>query len=467
MGNAKPTARPPDGSGVHASQGPNGEGGHLSEDSVHRMRHLRAQMSASMRSRSSSTPQADEAEVVHRYGYNGFRLYRLPIPPTKGITGLLGPNGTGRVDRPPRPRGSRGPEPGRFQDPGHLGRGPRTVPRDRVACQTLAHPEGGATDGHGNPNTSARLAERAATTVSEWVSDTGGDATKALNEVGLPGKGDRKLSELSGGELQMAAIARTLATDADLYLFDGEPSSLSPDIVLPARDRPRPPAVGGDEERDRRRTRPCAPGLPRGPGPPRLWRGGRVRRDLAPLADADGGQHVLTGYTAGRKCPVPGPGPGPLRVAHRNLLSTAECAMGRHGHRKRFPKFTLSVGGGSLAKGETIGIVGPNATGKTTFVKMLAGVETPTARIPIAGQRHRQLQAPVPEGDPNCEPEGADGRTGQRPDVRWPSFRARADPGAPPRGRSRRRTARPLGRRTSAGRRGAGAGPSGDTLLAR
>ncbi|MFI5415642.1 MAG: 4Fe-4S binding protein, partial [Candidatus Lutacidiplasmatales archaeon] len=30
-----------------------------------------------------NTPEADEREIVHRYGYNGFRLYRLPLPPPK------------------------------------------------------------------------------------------------------------------------------------------------------------------------------------------------------------------------------------------------------------------------------------------------------------------------------------------------------------------------------------------------
>ncbi|HLY77507.1 MAG TPA: 4Fe-4S binding protein, partial [Thermoplasmata archaeon] len=43
-----------------------------------------------------NTPEADEAEIVHRYGYNGFRLYRLPLPAPQGIVGLLGPNGTGK-----------------------------------------------------------------------------------------------------------------------------------------------------------------------------------------------------------------------------------------------------------------------------------------------------------------------------------------------------------------------------------
>jgi ATP-binding cassette subfamily E protein 1 len=46
---------------------------------------------------------------------------------------------------------------------------------------------------------------------------------------------------------------------------------------------------------------------------------------------------------------------------------------------KAYEGFTLEVEGGRLRKGEVVGVVGANATGKTTFVKMLAGVEQPTS----------------------------------------------------------------------------------------
>ncbi|MCL2891080.1 MAG: ATP-binding cassette domain-containing protein, partial [Methanomassiliicoccaceae archaeon] len=45
--------------------------------------------------------------------------------------------------------------------------------------------------------------------------------------------------------------------------------------------------------------------------------------------------------------------------------------------KKDFGEFELKVTGGSVRIGESIGIVGPNATGKTTFVKMLAGAIEP------------------------------------------------------------------------------------------
>jgi ATP-binding cassette subfamily E protein 1 len=46
---------------------------------------------------------------------------------------------------------------------------------------------------------------------------------------------------------------------------------------------------------------------------------------------------------------------------------------------KRFKTFTLKIAEGAIKKGEVVGAVGPNATGKTTFVKMLAGEVEPTS----------------------------------------------------------------------------------------
>ena len=39
----------------------------------------------------------------------------------------------------------------------------------------------------------------------------------------------------------------------------------------------------------------------------------------------------------------------------------------------KYEWFKLDISGGSVKIGESVGIVGPNATGKTTFVKILAG----------------------------------------------------------------------------------------------
>ena len=65
-----------------------------------------------------NTPEAEESEIVHRYGYNGFRLYRLPVPPSHGITGILGPNGTGKSTALRIIAGTEIPNLGDYEHPG-------------------------------------------------------------------------------------------------------------------------------------------------------------------------------------------------------------------------------------------------------------------------------------------------------------------------------------------------------------
>jgi ATP-binding cassette subfamily E protein 1 len=64
-----------------------------------------------------------------------------------------------------------------------------------------------------------------------YLRDAGGSTvdsadfrTSVIRRLGLEDLLDQSVSELSGGELQRATIARTLAQDADIYLFD-EPSA--------------------------------------------------------------------------------------------------------------------------------------------------------------------------------------------------------------------------------------------------
>jgi ATP-binding cassette, sub-family E, member 1 len=327
-----------------------------------------------------NTPEADEREIVHRYGYNGFRLYRMPIPPPTGITGLLGPNGTGKSTALQLLSGAVVPNLGEFERPGDWTR-------------VLEHYRGTALHAHferiakGELKTAVkpqyvdRLADESVT-VGDHVEAAGGDARKALRAVGLEDRVDRKLGELSGGQLQLVAIARTLASEADLYLID-EPSSYL-DIVHRLRIA-----------RVLRRLGETKSVLV-------------VEHDLALLDYLADQAHLLYGTEAAFGVVSH---PIPMRTAINTYLGgylkdenvrfrtesirffahppkppTAQNALVRFpALEKQFPKFHLAVGAGMLAKGETVGVVGPNATGKTTFVRMLAGVEPPTSGTPPAG----------------------------------------------------------------------------------
>ncbi|MGC2035927.1 MAG: ribosome biogenesis/translation initiation ATPase RLI [Thermoplasmata archaeon] len=326
-----------------------------------------------------NTPATDESEIVHRYGYNGFRMYRLPIPPGHGITGLLGPNGTGKSTALRVLAGTEVPNLGDYEHPPTWD---HVLERFR-GTNLFAHfsrIRSGELRSALKPQYVDRLAEDTRT-VRDFVSSSPEAASRALAEVGLRGRDERPLSELSGGELQLAAIARTLATDADLYLFD-EPSSYL-DIVNRL-------AIARVLRRLGERKSVIV-----------------VEHDLALLDYLADQAHLIYGEEAAFGVISH---PLPMRTAINTYLNgylrdenvrfrTEPIRFIAHPPKpaaqrnvsvrfpsleKEFPEFHLVVGAGELAKGETVGIVGPNATGKTTFVRMLAGVEPPTRGRPPA-----------------------------------------------------------------------------------
>jgi len=327
-----------------------------------------------------NTPEANESEIVHRYGYNGFRLYRLPVPPAQGITGLLGPNGTGKSTALRLLAGVEVPNLGDFAQPGSW----EKVLEKYRGTSLRAHFERvakGELRSVLKPQYVDQLTEEPITAY-EYVDRAEGNAKKALDEVGLADRGDRKLAELSGGQLQLVAIAHTLASDADLYLID-EPSSYL-DIIHRLR-----------VARILRRLGETKSVLV-------------VEHDLGLLDYLADQAHLLYGESAAFGVishPIPMRSaintyltgylkdenvrfrtepvrfvahPPKPSVRHNTLLEFPELE-------KEFPQFHLSVASGVLAKGETVGVVGPNATGKTTFVRMLAGVEPPSRGTPPSG----------------------------------------------------------------------------------
>jgi ATP-binding cassette, sub-family E, member 1 len=54
---------------------------------------------------------------------------------------------------------------------------------------------------------------------------------------------------------------------------------------------------------------------------------------------------------------------------------------------KSFPSFNLKISAGKIRQGEIVGMIGANALGKTTFMRMLAGVDKPDSGTIDIGAR--------------------------------------------------------------------------------
>ncbi len=314
-------------------------------------------------------------EPTHRYGRNGFALYGLPIPTVGKVTGILGPNGIGKSTAINILSGTLKP---------NLGRG--RIGWDEI----LEYYAGSALHDYlegvskGKVKTSQKpqyvdmIPKKFKGNVSQLLSKTDerGILGDLLSKLDISGITDRKIEELSGGELQRVALAACVAKEADFYFID----EISP--YLDIYQRIKAAQIIRELAQDKAVM--------------------VVEHDLAILdllADVvhiaygtPGGFGVIT-HPKGVRVGINEYLKGFLR--EENVRIRAEAikfdvhapqiakevsslvSFGRF--KKNYDEgFELIAQGGEIRKGEVTGIVGPNGIGKSTFVKMLAGEIQPT-----------------------------------------------------------------------------------------
>ncbi|RLF15679.1 MAG: ribosome biogenesis/translation initiation ATPase RLI [Thermoprotei archaeon] len=170
-------------------------------------------------------PEELEEECIHRYGINGFKLYRLPIPKRGKILGIIGQNGVGKSTALKILSGRLKPNLGRVDEPPEWDeiirrfRGTELQPYFKALVN-------GKLRAVIKPQYVDLLPKKIRGTVEQviLIADERGIAHELLKDLELEDIKDRRISHLSGGELQRLAIAITMCRDADVYLFD-EPSS--------------------------------------------------------------------------------------------------------------------------------------------------------------------------------------------------------------------------------------------------
>eukprot|EP00898_Chlorokybus_atmophyticus_P001335 jgi/Chlat1/2201/Chrsp17S02764 len=164
-------------------------------------------------------------DTTHRYGPNTFKLHRLPVPRPGQVLGLVGTNGIGKSTALKILAGKTKPNLGRFDNPPDW-------------QEILTNFRGSELQNYFTrileDNLKAIIKPQYVDHIPKAVKGNVGEVLEQKNErdvkqtlledLDLEQVLDRAVENLSGGELQRFAIAVVAAQQGDVYMFD-EPSS--------------------------------------------------------------------------------------------------------------------------------------------------------------------------------------------------------------------------------------------------
>ena len=316
-------------------------------------------------------------DKIHQYGQNSFRLYKLPTPKKGEVVGLLGRNGMGKSTVINILSGNLKPNLGKYEVPpewdeildyysgtelkSHFEKIKNNQINASIKPQQVYN-IAGMFDG-----TSKDLLEKY---------DDRGVSNQLIKALNLENSVEQNVKELSGGELQRLAVAVASAKDADFYFFD-EPSSYN-DIY----QRTSVARVIQD-----------------------LAKIGKsvmvVEHDLMLLDYVSDFIEVLYGVSSaygivsnilstkvGINVFLDGYLPNEnVRFRDKKFTFDVSSTAGQFTEgetmiqypilEKKYPNFSVNIEPGQIRKGEVLGIMGANALGKTTMMKMIAGAEKP------------------------------------------------------------------------------------------
>lgn len=315
-------------------------------------------------------------EKIHQYGPNSYRLYRLPAPREKTVIGLLGRNGVGKSTVINILSGLLKPNLGRSPEPSW----------DEV----IEYFKGTALKEHFEKIASDKLRvsvkpQAVYNLVNVWsgdgltllhMMDQRNVMRELISKLNLENAVNKPVSQLSGGELQRLSIAVAAAKDADIYFFD-EPSSYNDvyqrlavaEVIMDVAKTGKCVFV---VEHDLTILDYLCDQVHIIYGEPGVY--GVVSGIMSTRAGINA---FLDGYLPeenvrfrDRKINFDVYAPREDKLNTVPLLEYSELE-------KSYGSFRLKVAPGNLKLAEVVGVVGANALGKTTFLKMLAGVEKP------------------------------------------------------------------------------------------
>ncbi len=316
-------------------------------------------------------------DKIHQYGPNSFRLYKLPTPKKGEVVGLLGRNGMGKSTVVNILSGNTKPNLGRYDFPPEWD----DILKHYTGTELKSHFEKikqGEIRASIKPQQVHQIAQAFNGTAKDLIEkyDTRGVAEQLVKELELENSTERYLNELSGGELQRVAIAAAASRDTEFYFFD-EPSSYN-DVF----QRTKVARVIQN-----------------------LAKMGKsvmvVEHDLTMLDFLSDYIDVLYGQTAaygivsnilstkvGINVFLDGYLPNEnVRFREKKFSFDVSSSTGDFHDgdeiisypklEKRYSVFSVTIQPGAVKKGEILGIIGANALGKTTLMKMIAGTDRP------------------------------------------------------------------------------------------
>ncbi|KAF5329944.1 hypothetical protein D9611_010443 [Ephemerocybe angulata] len=320
-----------------------------------------------------------ESQVTHRYTANAFKLHRLPTPRPGQVLGLVGTNGIGKSTALKILAGKLKPNLGRYDDPpdwqeilkyfrgSELQNYFTKVLEDNLKAlikpQYVDH---------------IPRAIKGNLTVSQMLDSKLelDNKAKICDDLELNHVLDREVGHLSGGELQRFAIAMSCIQRADVYMFDEPSSYLDIKQRLKAAEVIRELLTSNNYiiavEHDLSVLDYLSDFVCCLYGKPSMY--GVV---TMPYSVREGINIFLDGFIPTEN----------LRFREESLsfkmVENAEEMLVEKNRHYTYPAMTKTLGGfkltveaGSFTDSEIIVMLGENGTGKTTFVRLLAG-DTP------------------------------------------------------------------------------------------
>jgi ATP-binding cassette subfamily E protein 1 len=322
-------------------------------------------------------PEELEEECVHRYGLNMFKLYRLPIPKEGVITGLIGRNGVGKSTALKILSGEIKPNLGNLnQEPNweeiikHFRGSTLQVYFEKLSKKKLKVVA--------KPQYIDKIPKYIKGKVLDVLSriDEKGILKKLINELQLNNILDRPLEVLSGGELQRVAIAAALSREADVYIFDEPSSHLDVlqrlKVAKAIRELVNEGKIVLLAEHDLAMLDYLSDQVCILYGEPGVY--GVVSH---PHGVRVGINIYLNGFIPDENMRFRNEAIKFHVKPPRVDFKSAEWKINWGFMKRNLNGFKLEVEPGEIERGEIIGIIGPNGIGKTTFIKLLAGLEKP------------------------------------------------------------------------------------------